>query len=299
LKKKKTFHRKMNDAKCAEHKRLSTTHTVEMNENSLQKSQLDDKIKNDLIKQDQNHMMFQDLLSNLEATLKLKDDNIYSTTTTTTTTTNAVYVDFAHFAEFIQNLFDAGETIKLDENSSCLLKRLVKKLKNYQEIDLNNNYGTRVPSISTCSDAVYKSNLKLMEKEILSLRAKLKQTQHDLDRYKLKLKWSSSTQTNDSFWTQSQTSSFCLYSGKSSSPTITSSNNQTSSPVSSLLLSNETGMDMSGDVSGGNDDLTWLDDDFDFLSNLKVDKLIIKIKEQNQIIKEIISMFNSFFEGEF
>ncbi len=138
-----------------------------------------------------------------------------------------------------------------------------------------------------------------MEKEILLLRAKLKQTQADLDRYKLKLKWSSSTQTNDSFWTQSQTSSFCLCSSKSSSPTITSSNNQTSSPVSSLLLSNETGMDMSGDVSGGNDDLTWLDDDFDLLSNLKVDKLVIKIKEQNQTIKEIISMFNSFFEGEF
>ncbi len=137
--------------------RLDTTHAVEMNENSLQKSQLYDEfnVKNDLItKQDHNHIMFQDLLANLEATLKLKDDGIYSTTPTT----NAVYVDFAHFAEFIQNLFDAGETIKLDENSSCLLKRLVEKLKNYQETDLNNNYGSRTTSITSCSEAVYKSN---------------------------------------------------------------------------------------------------------------------------------------------
>ena len=124
-----------------------------MNENSLPKSQLYDEVnvKNDLItKQDHNHMMFQDLLANLEATLKLKDD---------TSTTNAVYVDFAHFAEFIQNLFDAGETIKLDENSSCLLKRLVEKLKKYQDTDLNNNYGSRTTSISSCSEALYKSNL--------------------------------------------------------------------------------------------------------------------------------------------
>ena len=268
-------------SKCLEQKRLNAKR-IELN--LLDKG--DDDIDRMKAIEQEYHKTFQYLLIKLEATLKEKDDKIRC----------SLLVEFASFIEFIQEIFTKEKTVKLDENSSGLLQRLIEKLKSYQETDFNNNNNNNTRASITCSEAVYKTNLRLMEKEIAMLKDKLKKTQTELDKFKLKFRPSSTTQTNDSFWMDSNTNSFFISNSKSTSPTLINTNNQSYSPVSSLLTSNETGVG-TGSCASGKPNYTLLDYDFDLLSNLNVDKLRIKINEQTKLLKELIKTLNRTVEG--
>ena len=270
-------------SKCLEQKRLNANR-IELHLLHIKGDDGVDSMK--AIKQEY-QKTFQYLLVKLEATLKEKDDKIRC----------SHFVVFASFIEFFQDIFSKEQSVKLDENSSGSLQRLIEKLKSYQETDFNNNNNNNTRASITCSEAVYKTNLRLMEKEIAMLKDKLKKTQTELDKFKLKFRPSSTTQTNDSFWMDSNTnSSFFISNSKSTSPTLMNFNNQSYSAVSSLLTSNETGVG-TGSCASGKPNFTHLDYDFDLLSNLNVEKLRFKINEQTRLLNELIKTLNGTVEG--
>lgn len=241
--------------------------------------------------QEKFQVKFQYMLSNL---FVLKEND---------TQAAMLQADFTMFIVFIQALFDEGQTIKLDENMNFILGKLVDKLKSFPETDFNNNNMSHSKSPTSSlivADAVHKTNQKLLEKEISMLKSKLRQTQMELDAFKLKLKWNSSTQTYESFSSPSPYLDSFFGSHATTSPTITSISNNTSSSVSvsSLLSSSETGMGTSG---SGTSDSANLNSDIgnkkmvEFLKNMITDALKTKIKHQNEMIRDIVKKIS--FEG--
>ena len=235
------------------------------------------------------------------------------------------HADLANVIEFTRQLFEEYQAKTLDDNMKASLNKLLAKLKT----DSNNN---NTVSSNNQTVSAKSPHQNLLEKEITLLKAKLRQTRYELDAFKLKLTWNTSTQTCESYSSPgSQTSTFfgsphmtsptitSNTSGGSSSQAVTSTISTTNSTVStnsslsvsSLVLSNETGVGSSASTNHNNNNnnnnhnhnhhhhqVASLNQNIDLLNKLHVDSLKQKIKEQNEMIRELIKSANVNFEGE-